>query len=125
MSKKRALHLFLKITFFCSLLLLLTPEKLPNIFSGKLTTKNGQKTSVKEEKNFFLSFYKLFHIFPLPLPKKTTPLNFSALFIIGNRKTGRENVLLKKFFLFFFTFFHTHSVFPTHDVLKTRFTTFS
>ena len=30
MSKKPALHLFLKITFFCSLLLLLTPEKLPN-----------------------------------------------------------------------------------------------
>ena len=30
MCKKRALHLFLKITFFCSLLLLLTPETLPN-----------------------------------------------------------------------------------------------
>ena len=30
MSKKRALHLFLKITFFCSVLLLLTPETLLN-----------------------------------------------------------------------------------------------
>ena len=30
MSKKRALHLSIKVTFFCSLLLLLTPETLPN-----------------------------------------------------------------------------------------------
>ena len=30
MCKKRALHLFLKITFFCSLLILLTAETLPN-----------------------------------------------------------------------------------------------
>ena len=30
MSKKRALHLFVKITFICSVLLLLTPETLPN-----------------------------------------------------------------------------------------------
>ena len=30
LCKNRALHLFLKITFFCSLLLLLTPETLPN-----------------------------------------------------------------------------------------------
>ena len=30
MCKKRVLHCFLKINFFCSLLLLLTPETLPN-----------------------------------------------------------------------------------------------
>ena len=76
MSKKRALHLFLKITFFCSLLLLLTPKHFLLIFSGKLSTKNTKKSSLKEKKNF-LFFYNLFHIFPLPLRKKTKPFIFS------------------------------------------------
>ena len=92
MSKKWALHLFLKITFFCSVLLLLTPEHFLINFSGKLTTKNGQKTS-QSRKFFFSFFYNFFHIFPLPLRKKTKPLTFFPLFITGNRKTGRENVL--------------------------------
>ena len=92
MSKKWALHLFLKITFFCSVLLLLTPEHFLINFSGKLTTKNGQKTS-QRRKFFFSFFYNFFHIFPLPLRKKTKPLTFFPLFITGNRKTGRENVL--------------------------------
>ena len=93
MSKKWALHLFLKITFFfCSVLLLLTPEHSLINFPGKLTTKNGQKTS-QRRKFFFSFFYNFFHIFPLPLRKKTKPLTFFPLFITGNRKTGRENVL--------------------------------
>ena len=92
MSKKRALPLFFKITFFCSVLLLLTPEHFLINFSGKLTTKNGQKTS-QRRKFFFSFFYNFFHIFPLPLRKKTKPLTFFPLFITGNRKTGRENVL--------------------------------
>ena len=92
MSKKWALHLFLKITFFCSVLLLLTPEHFLINFSGKLTTKNGQKTS-QRRKFLFSFFYNFFHIFPLPLRKKTKPLTFFPLFITGNRKTGRENVL--------------------------------
>ena len=92
MSKKWALHLFLKITFF----LLCTPSPFPEHFlinfSGKLTTKNGQKSS-QRRKFFFSFFYNFFHIFPLPLRKKTKPLPFFPLFITGNRKTGRENVL--------------------------------
>ena len=92
MSKKWALHLNLKITFFFSVLLLLTPEHFLINFSGKLTTKNGQKTS-QRRKFFFSFFYNFFHIFPLPLRKKTKPLTFFPLFITGNRKTGRENVL--------------------------------
>ena len=92
MSKKWALHLFLKITFFFSVLLLLSPEHFLINFSGKLTTKNGQKTS-QRRKFFFSFFYNFFHIFPLPLRKKTKPLTFFPLFITGNRKTGRENVL--------------------------------
>ena len=73
------------------------------IFSGKVATKNGQKTSRKEEK-IFSFFYNFFHIFPLPLRKKTKPLTFFPLFITGFRKTARENVVLKKFFFFYMTF---------------------
>ena len=108
---------FLKFPFFFALYSFsLPPKHFLIIFSGKLATKNGQKTSRKEEKNFFLSFYKLFHIFPLPLPKKTKPFTFSALFIIGNRKTARENVLLKKVFFFFLLSFTHTPFFQTHNV---------
>ena len=108
MCKKRALHLFLQITFFCSLLLLLTPETLNNHLFRKTNHQNKLKSSLKEKKNV-LFFYNLFLIFPLPLRKKTKPLTFFPLFITGNRKTARENVLLKKllfFFFFFLIFFH-------------------
>ena len=92
MSKKRALHLFLKITFFCSVLLLLTPEHFLTIFSGKLTTKNGQKTS-KRRKKFFSFFYNLFHI----------PLNFSFL-LLSEIEKPQGKTCHKKFFFFFFFF---------------------
>ena len=106
MCKKRALHIFLKITFFCSHLLLLTPETLPNHFFRQTKHQEYLKAPQRRKKNF-LFFYNLFHIFPLPLRKKTKPLTFFPLFITGNRKTGSENVLLKIFFFFFFlTFFH-------------------
>ena len=108
MSKKRAFHLFHKITFLSHYSFSLPPKHFLIIFSGKLATKNGQKTSRKEEK-IFSFFYNFFHIFPLPLRKKTKPLTFSALFITGNRKTARENVLLKKFFFFFHIFPPYHS----------------
>ena len=63
------------------------------------------KKHPERRKKFFSFFYNFFHIFPLPLRKKTKPLTFSALFITGNRKTARENVLLKK--NFFFSLFST------------------
>ena len=91
MSKKRALHLFLKITFFCSLLLLLTPKTLPNHLFRQTNHSKKLKSSLKKKKKFPF-FYNFFHIFPLPLRKKTKPLTFFALFITGNRKTARENV---------------------------------
>ena len=101
MSKKWALHLFLKITFF----LLCTPSPYPRTFPNQLFRQtNDQKWSknLPKEEFFFSFFYNFFHIFPLPLRKKTKPLTFFPLFITGNRKTGRENVLLKKYFFFFF-----------------------
>ena len=91
MSKKRALHLFPKITFFCSPLLLLTPETLPNHLFRQTNHQKKLKSSLKEKKKFSF-FYNLFLIFPLPLRKKTKPLTFSARFITGNGKTARENV---------------------------------
>ena len=91
MSKKHALHIFLKITFFCSLLFLLTPETLPNHLFRQTNHQKKFKSSLKEKKKFSF-FYNLFPIFPLPLRKKTKPLTFSARFITGNGKTARENV---------------------------------
>ena len=100
---KNALHtFFLKIPFFCSLHLLLTPETLPNHLFRQTNDQKCSKTYLKGGKNLFLSFYKLLHIFPLPLPKKTKPLTFFPLFITGNRKSASENVFL----FFFLTFFH-------------------
>ena len=93
-AKKNALHtFFLKLPFYCCLHLLLTPETLPNHLFRQTNDQKWSKYVPKRGKKLFLSFNKLFHIFPLPLPKKTKPLTFSALFIIGNRKTARENVL--------------------------------
>ena len=92
MSKKWALYLFLKITFF----LLCTPSPYPRTFPNQLFRQtNDQKWSknLLKRKFFFSFFYSFFHIFPLSLRKKTKPLTFFPLFITGNRKTGRENVL--------------------------------
>ena len=99
---------FIQINYFFFALysFSLPPKHFLITFSGKLTTKNVQKSSLKD-KNKFSFFYKLFYIFLLPLRKKTKPLTFSALFITGNRKTAKENVPYKIFFSsFFFYFLH-------------------
>ena len=106
MCKKRALNLFLKITFFSSLLLLLTSETLPHHLFGQTSDQKWLKNLSKGGKNFFTFCYNFFHIFPLLLRKKTKPHTFSALFITGNRKTARENVPSEFFFFFNLTFFH-------------------
>ena len=91
MSEKRALHLLLKITFFCCLLLLLTPETLPNHLFRQTSEQKWSKKPPKWRKKFFSFFYNFFHILSFPLRKKKT-ITFSALFITGNSKTTRENV---------------------------------
>ena len=68
MPKKRAEHLFLKITFFCSLLLLLIPETLPNHLFRQTSDQKWSKNLPKRGK-FFFFFYNFFHIFSLPLRK--------------------------------------------------------
>ena len=62
---------FLKLLFFSLYSFSLPPKPFLIIFSGKLATKNGQKTSRNEEQ-FFFFFYNFFHIFSPPLRKKKT-----------------------------------------------------
>ena len=109
MSKKRALHLFLKITFFFALYSFsLSPKHFLIIFSGKLTTKNGQKTSRKEE-NFFFLFFIIFLKFSLsPYGNKQNQLLFSP-FLSSEIEKPKGKTSHKKFiffFFFFFTFLH-------------------
>ena len=113
---KNALNtFFLKLHFFPLYSFSLPPKHFLIIFPDKLATKNGQKTSRKEEKIFFL-FYNFFHIFPLPLRKKTKPLTFSALFITGNRK-GKGAI--RNFFFFYLTFLD-----PTAPSNQVKITTY-
>ena len=106
MSKKRALPLFFKVTFFCSLLLLLNPETLSNHLFRQTNHKKIVKKFPKGGKKIFFFFIIYFTFSLSPYGKKQNHLLFSPFFITGNRKTARENVLLKKFFFFFLTFSH-------------------
>ena len=92
MSKKWALHLFLKITFF----LLCTPSPYPRTFPNQLfrQTNDRKWSKTSQRRKFFFLFLIIFFTFSLsPYGKKQNHLLFSPLFITGNRKTGRENVL--------------------------------
>ena len=105
MSKKGALHLFLKITFFCSVLLLLTPEHFLIIFSGKLTTKNGRKTS-QRRKIFFSFFFIIYFTFSLsPYGNKQNHLLFPP-FLSSEIEKPQGKRSQKKFSFFFFFFFY-------------------
>ena len=105
MSKKRALHFFLQITFFSSLLPFLSPEKLRNHLFRQIYHQKKFKSSLNEKKKFPFFFIIYFTFSLSPFRKKTKPLTFSALFIIGNKKTARENVPSKIFLFLFFFFF--------------------
>ena len=77
MTKKRALHLFLKITFFCSVLLLLTPETFPNHLSRQTYHQKWSKNLPKVGKFFFLFFIIYFTFSLSPYGKKQNHLLFS------------------------------------------------
>ena len=103
---KNALYtFFLNYFFFALYSFSLPPKHFLIIFSGKLTTKNGQKNCQKEKKHFFFFCIVYFLFFLSPYGIKQNHLLFFPLFITGNRKTGSGNVLLKNFFSFFFFFF--------------------
>ena len=109
MSKKRALHLFLKITFFCPLLLLLTPETLPNHLFRQTNHQKWSKNLPKGGKIFFSFFCNFLSHFLSPLTEKNKTTYFFRPFYhrkYENRK--RKRPCKKIFFLFFFfDFFST------------------
>ena len=76
MCKKHALHLFLKITFFCSLLLLLTPKTLPNDLFRQTNHQKQLKSSLKEKKKFPFFFISYFTFILSPYGKKQNHLLF-------------------------------------------------
>ena len=101
---KNALNtFFLKLLFFPLSSFSLLPKHSPIIFSGKLTTKNGQKSSLKEKKNLFIIY---FTFYLSPYGKKQNHLLFPPFL---SREIGKRQgkTLQKKFFflLFFFYFF--------------------
>ena len=107
MCKKRALHLFLKITFFCSLLLLLTPETLPNHLFRQTNDQKWSKKLPKEKKNFFLFFIVNFTFSLSPYGNIQNHLLFPP-FLSSEIEKPQGKTSHKKFFFFFIftTFLH-------------------
>ena len=90
---------FLKLHFFPLYSFSLPPKHFLIIFSGKLATKNGQKTFRKEEKIFFF-FFKFFFTFSLsPYGKKQNHLLFRP-FLLLEIKKPQGKTSHKNFFFF-------------------------
>ena len=102
MSKKGALHLFLKITFF----LLCTPSPYPRTFPNQLFRQtNDQKWSknLPKEEIFFSFFFIISFTFSLsPYGKKQIHLLFSPFLSPEIGKREGKMSFKKIFFLFFF-----------------------
>ena len=106
MSKKRALHLFLKITFFSSLLLLLTSETLPHHLFRQTSDQKWLKNLPKRGKFFFTFCYNFFLHFPSPLTEKNKTTYFFRIFYHRKQKNRKGKRPIKNFsFLFFFFYF--------------------
>ena len=101
MSKKRALHLFLKITFFCSVLLLLTPETFPNHLFRQTSDQKWSKNLPKGGKFFFLFFIIYFTFSLSPYGNKQNNLLFPP-FLLSEIEKPQGKTFHKKFFYFFF-----------------------
>ena len=100
MSKKRALNLFLKITFFSSLLLLLTPETLPYHLFRQTSDQKWSKNLSKGRQIFF-PFFIIFFTFSLsPYGKKQNHLLFPPFLSLEIEKL-QGKTSHKKFFFFF------------------------
>ena len=105
---KRALHLFLKIIFFCSLLLLLTPETLPYHLFRKTKRPKIVKKLPKAEK-FFFFFCIIYFTFSLsPYRKKQSHLLFSPFLSSEIEKPQGKKSHKKIFFFFFYYFFASY-----------------
>ena len=107
MPKQRASHLFLKITFFCSLLLILTPETLPNHLFRQTSDQKSSKNLKKGGKIFFLFFIVDFTFFLSPYGNKQNDLLFPPFLSLEIEKPQGKTSHKKFFFFFFFKFFST------------------
>ena len=106
MCKKRALHLFRKITFFCSLLLLLTPETFPNHLFRQTSDKKWSKNLPKGGKIYLLFFIIFFTFSFSPYGNKQNHLLFPP-FLSSEIEKPIGKTSHKIFFFFFFFFFFT------------------
>ena len=104
MCKKRALHLFLKITFFYSLLLFLTPETLPNDLFRQTSDQKWSKNLPKGGKIFFLYFIIFFTFSLYPYGNEQNHLLFPPFSSLEIEKP-QGKTSHKKFFFFLFDFF--------------------
>ena len=102
MCKKRALNVFLKITFFSCLLLLLTSETLPNHLFRQTSDQKWSKNLPKGGKFFFLFFIIFFTISLSPYGKKQNHLLFPPFLSQEIGKPQGKTSFKKKFFSFFF-----------------------
>ena len=108
MCKKNALYtFFLKLLFFPLYSFSLPPKHFLIIFSGKLTTKNGQKNCQKEKKKFFFFCIDYFTFSLSPYGNKQNHLLFPP-FLSSEIEKPQGKTSHKKFFFFFFftTFLH-------------------
>ena len=109
MPKKRAEHLFLKITIFSSLLLLLTPETLPNHLSRQTSDQKWSKNLPKGGKNFFPFFIIFFTFSVSPYGTKQNHLLFPPFLSLEIEKP-QGKTSFKKIFFFFSLFSTLHLV---------------
>ena len=104
MSKKRALNLFLKITLFSSLLLLLTPETLPYHLFRQTSDQKWSK-NLSKGRQFFFPFFIIFFTFSLsPYGKKQNHLLFPPFLSLEIEKLQGKTSHKKFFFFFYLTF---------------------
>ena len=107
MPKKRAEHLFLKITFFSSVLLLLNPETLPNHLFRQTSDQKWSKNLPKGGTNFFLFFIIYFTFSLSPYGNKQNHLLFPPFLSSEIEKPQGKTSHKKFFFFFFFLLFST------------------
>ena len=116
-AEKTRLTPFLKITFFCSLLLLLTPETLPNHLFRQTNEQKWSKNLPKGG-NFFFLFFIIYLTFSLsPYGKKQNHLLFPP-FLSSEIEKPQGKTSHKKIFFFFFFFFLLFSILPLFVIGK-------
>ena len=112
MPKKTRLHLFLKITFFCSLLLLLTPETLLNHLFRQTNDQKWSKKLPKRTRINFLLFIIYFTFSLSRYGKKQNHLLFPLFLSPEIGKPQGKNVPYKIFFSSFFFLLFLHPTAP-------------